>query len=668
MTDRSKTAARFEEVRRVFNRAIEHPPDQRAAVVAREAGADRALEAEVNGLLAANAPTGASLQVPTPDALAGLLDDATASMVGQRVGPYEIVRAIGFGGMGAVYEAHRADDHFRKRVAVKLIKQGMDSELAVRRFRHERQILAGLDHRNIAGLLDGGLTDDGRPYFVMEYVAGTPLTTFCNRDRLPVRARLQLFRQVVAAVQFAHQNLVVHRDLKPGNILVATDGTVKLLDFGIAKILGDDVDPDGAPLTRGGLRALTPEYSSPEMFRGEPITVAADVYSLGVVLFELLAGRRPFRLAEMTLADLERAVLHDQPPRLSDVVTDDHAHDSGAHSAADLGKSLAGEIDTIVTAALRKEPERRYHSADAFGQDIKRWLDGQPIAALPDRFAYRARKFIGRNRIPVATGSLLVASLVAGIVVTTAESRRANRERLKAEKVTEFLTEMLAAPEPTVQRRDITVAEILDSATARAARELGAEPAVQALVLSTIGHTYFGLGRTAEGTAAFKEAEQAYRRAKAKPAALVVSLNNVAGGLMNLGQYQQADSVFTEALRLHTATGQLKDTIAAFLFNNLGSLAMLRGALDTAELFQRQALEARQAFYGEDNEAVALSFHNLAVAMGSQAKYPPAESLHRSAVTIMRKIHGDDHPLTASALAGLAGVVEQQGKPGADTL
>jgi len=666
----SASQSRFDRIKDLFEQALDREPAARLEFLTQACGEDLALRDEVLDLVAAADETGAGgfLDPDTPAALAGIRDEPGGGMVGRRIGPYRITRVVGFGGMGAVYEAHRADDQFRKRVAIKLVKRGLETELTMRRFRHERQILATLDHRNIAGLLDGGVTEDGRPYFVLEYVEGVPITQYCRRLRLPVRDRLRLFRQVCTAVQFAHRNLVVHRDLKPGNILVATDGTVKLLDFGIAKILGESEDAEHAPLTRGGMRALTPEYASPEMIRGEPISVAADVYSLGVVLFELVAGRRPIRFDDKTLAGIERAVCEDLPPNPSSVATDEFAAEAGERTARALRRALEGDVDSIVLMALRKEPQRRYPSVEALSEDLHRFLGGLPVAAERDRLGYRITKFVTRNLIPVSIAGLLGVSLVGGIVLTTLQARRADRERAKAEQVADFLATMLASAEPTVQRRDVTVAEVLDSASARAKRELAGQPDVHALVQSTIGHTYLGLGRAAEAEAAFRASLVAYRRAGSGSEEVATALNNVAGAVLGQGRFEAADSLFREALAFHRQSRQPEDTTVATLLDNLGAVAHELGRFDSSEAYHRAALALRQRIHPGDHDDVAKSLNNLAVSYGMRGRFAEAESLTRSAVGMMTRLYGLDHPSTAAVLGGLGGLLDFQRKPEADSV
>jgi eukaryotic-like serine/threonine-protein kinase len=373
-----------------------------------------------------------------------------------RVGPYRLIRELGRGGMGTVYLAVRSDDVFQKRVAIKILKRGMDTDAIVRRFRNERQILASLEHPYIGGLLDGGTTSDGLPYFTMEYIEGLPIDEYADAHRLDTNARLALFRNVCAAVQYAHQNLIIHRDLKPANVLVLSDGTPKLLDFGIAKLLNPELGGATLAPTLAGLQLMTPEYASPEQVRGDTVTTATDVYSLGVLLYELLTGRRPYRLTSRSPEEIARVVCHSTPVRPSTAVTrvvefsgDDAVTGEPAVTLAEihttgfermrhvdtsrLSRRLAGDLDTIVLKALSKEPGRRYASVDQFSEDIRRHLAGLPVIARKDTLGYRTAKFVRRNRAAVAGAAAVFVALVGGIVGTAWQARAASVERTRAE-------------------------------------------------------------------------------------------------------------------------------------------------------------------------------------------------------------------------------------------
>lgn len=364
---------------------------------------------------------------------------------GQRFGAYQVIREIGRGGMGAVYLAARADDQYKKRVALKILRADINAQEVLSRFRHERQILASFDHPNIAGLLDGGSTPNGEPYFVMDYVEGTPIDQYCDSHGLTVAERITLFRQVCSAVQYVHQNLIVHRDLKPSNILVTPEGVPKLLDFGIAKILRPEMMATMVNATRAEDRVMTPAYASPEQVRGEPITTASDIYSLGVVLFELFTGRRPYRMKSNTAHELARVICDEEPDKPSTAITKtDRGTPQPAARVEELSRKrstepdrlergLKGDLDNILLKAMRKEPQRRYASVEQFSEDLHRHLANLPVSAHEDSFRYRTEKFVRRNIVPVAAGAIAVLSLLAGLIVTTIEFRQARNERALAE-------------------------------------------------------------------------------------------------------------------------------------------------------------------------------------------------------------------------------------------
>ena len=411
---------RFQRCEELFHAALPLSEQERAAFLQRSCPEDPELRSEVERLLAAHERAGDFISSPALAAEpAGSAADS--SWVGGHVGPYRIVREIGRGGMGAVYLAERADGQYEQRVALKVIKRGMDTEQVLVRFRAERQILASLDHPNIARLLDGGSTAQGVPFFAMEYIEGEPIDAWVNGRALPVDDRLRLFLQVCGAVAYAHQHLVVHRDIKPLNILVTPDGVPKLLDFGIAKVLHQGGDEATSTVT--GMRLLTPEYASPEQVEGRHATTVSDVYALGVVLYELLTGRSPYRLRSRTPLEVVEAVRTTDPERPSAV--------GGTEK---LRRRLRGDLDTILLTALRKEPARRYQSVEQFAADVRRHLDGLPVRARPDTFGYRAGKFVRRNRVPVAAGVLLALALVGGTAATAYQARVARGAQERAER------------------------------------------------------------------------------------------------------------------------------------------------------------------------------------------------------------------------------------------
>ncbi|CAA9223659.1 MAG: Serine/threonine protein kinase [uncultured Chthoniobacterales bacterium] len=414
------TPETWQRVKVVVADATDLDGDERAQFVSRACADDTALRREVESVLA---HAGERFE-RAADAMSKVAGAAEGNgLAGIRIGAYELVREIGRGGMGAVYLARRADQEYNKEVAIKLLKRGTDTDEVLRRFRAEREILARLEHPNIAQLLDGGTTQDGLPYFVMEYVAGARITDFCFASNLSIHQRIQLFLKVCAALQFAHQNLVVHRDIKPANILVTADGEPKLLDFGIAKLL----DPSDEPvdITVAERQRLTPAYASPEQVRGQPITTVSDVYALGALLYELLAGVGPHRFSNVhpAPAELLRVIAHGEPARPSVAAADPQRR-----------HRLRGDLDRILLKALRKEPAERYRGVGSFAEDLRRYLEGLPVRARPATFGYRAGKFLGRNKSGVAIAAVLVIGGIAGTVMMLMSARQAELQAKRAER------------------------------------------------------------------------------------------------------------------------------------------------------------------------------------------------------------------------------------------
>jgi serine/threonine protein kinase len=448
------TPERYKQVRDLADAALDRTGAERALFLETACGADEALRAEAASLLAAydevqdqaflNGPPMAMGTTGTGPPEGEDADDTLPA--GRRLGPYELVDVLGRGGMGVVYRAVRADDEYRHVVAVKVVRRGMATALGQRRFREERQILAGLEHPGIARLLDGGTTDEGLPYLVMEYVQGQDIDTYCDQRKLGVPERLRLFLGVCAAVHHAHRSLVVHRDIKPGNVLVTADGSPKLLDFGIARLLRTASEGPADP-TVTVARVLTPDYASPEQVRGQPVTTATDVYSLGVLLYELLSGHRPYRAGLMH--EVLAAICEEDPERPSSSVARTQKRTTGGTTVeqtpevvsgargttpAALRKTLSGDLDTIVLKALRKAPEERYASAEAFAEDVRRHLEGRPVQARPQTLSYRAGRFVARNRAAVGAAALVVVALLGGLFAATRQARIAERERALAQK------------------------------------------------------------------------------------------------------------------------------------------------------------------------------------------------------------------------------------------
>jgi serine/threonine-protein kinase len=597
---------------------------------------------------------------------------------GQVLWPWRLLCRLGGGGMSDVYLAERCDE-YQQQVAVKLVRPGLVSRADHNRLKAERQILARLNHRNIARLLDGGTTDDGIPYLVMEYVDGVPIDEYCERHQLSVRERLALFRGVCAAVHAAHQNLVIHRDLKPSNILVTRDRTLKLLDFGIAKLLGVPDLSHTIAVTHASVRLFTPGSASPEQVRGEPVTTATDVYLLGLLLYELLCGSRPFRLKELRLSEIERVICNEFPPPPS--ATLDHRAD--AHQLARLGaiararqttpsrlrRELAGDLDTIVMMAIRKEPTRRYASVDELAADIKRYDSGAPVVARHDTWRYRAEKFVRRHAVGVAVGAAMSVLLAAFAATMAVQMRRvaqtqaiAEEERQRTGEMARFLVELFDDSDPSEARGEkMTAREILERGAERIA-SLKNQPEEQATLMETIGRTYLSLG-AADKARPQLEAALATRRKLFNGDHAALSSSLAALGRLELadGRFDRASDYYTEALAMNERLfGENRVEVAQSL-QDLGELQKMKGELPAAESALRRSLALFSRLSGERSTAASSVMNELAQVLERRGDLAGAEDLYRKAILIDSATLGTDHPQVAHNLHNLAVVLQERG-------
>ena len=643
-----------------------------------DAATDPELAALVRGMLAADAAERAG-----GDDLVGVVSRAVEEVTAarstplvERLGPYRVVSMLGEGGMGAVYLAERDDDEFLQQVAIKVVRGLLDPE-RVRQFRNERQILAWLEHPNIARLLDGGTTDDGLPYLVMEHVQGRPIDRHCDARRLTVADRLRLFLVVCGAVSHAHRSLIVHRDIKPTNILVTDAGVPKLLDFGIARLALDGAGAETG-VTRAPGRMMTPDYASPEVVRGGQVTTAADVYALGVLLYELLTGRRPLRFATMSSAEIERVVCHVVPPRasLAAAADSDPPGLTGAERAAArqttparLRAELRGDLDAILSTAMAKEPGDRYASVDAFAADVQHVLAGRPIAARPPTWAYTARRFVARHRWGVGAAAAFVVTVSAAAVVMSvqatrlAEERdRTARERDTAQQVVTFLTELFEVSDPDVSAgTSVTARELLDRGAERIDDELTGQPVVQARLLGTIGGVYGSLG-VYDRAATLLERALALRRATLGPEHpdTAQSMEALAEAYRELARFDDAEAMHREALAIKRRIGDSPSSIAASL-NDLGLTLSERGKFGEAEPLLREAIDSWRRLGSGAQGDVAVGLNNLAQSLRQQGRLDEAANALDEAIAIRRQRLGNDHPLLANVLGHLGQVRNAQG-------
>ena len=655
---------RWARVKELFEAAVDLDPNERTALLDKECGGDEALRGEIESLLKSDERTDGFIEQPAFEIPRDLFpNNVEEPVVGRQFGAYQVIREIGRGGLGAVYLAARADDEYRKQVAIKLVRRGLDTEDILRRFRNERQILAQLDHPNIARLIDGGTTDDGLPYFVMEYVNGEPINAYCDANVLPTTERLKLFRKVCAAVTYAHQNLVIHRDLKPSNILVTPEGEPKLLDFGIAKLLssGDELFTQTIP----ALRVMTPEYASPEQVKGDKIMTTSDVYSLGVLLYELLTGQRPHRLKTHTPEEIARAITEQEPERPSTVYAEH------PDCRPQNPKSLRGDLDNIVLMAMRKEPARRYASVGQFSEDVRRHLEGLPVLARKDTFAYRSSKFVSRHRIGVAAAALVLLSLVGGIVATLIQVRTAGRERAKSEAISGFLQKTLNASNPDKNLSgQPTVKDLLDDASTRlATEELLDQPEVKAELQRIIGESYLSLGQYDLAQQNLNAAIQAQTRISGEDGVETLKTGVVLAALLAgaKGDYAKANKFYLAKLPRLRAE-QKKGAISAdYLGSALSGFALLRraqGDSKEAESLLREDLALRPSVSPGEKKVLRVAKAILALTLADQGKFDEAIKIVREEIAAIRRATAEENSELAANLTGLGSFLLENGQTG----
>lgn len=704
----------WDKIEALFDEVLALPPEARAARLNVIALHDPELSREVASLLGAHEEAsgffdGLSDRVVSP--LMSHLGEEPAPP--ERVGSYRIVEEVGRGGMSTVYLAERDDGHFEQQVALKLIRPVGDAADRLQRFLSERQILASLNHPHVARLLDGGVLEDGRPYFVMEYVDGHPIDRYCDAERLSLEARLRLFQVVVGAVQYAHNNLVVHRDLKPSNILVTDAGAVKLLDFGIAKLLSREENGGASSKTQTANRWLTPEYAAPEQIRGERVTTATDVYQLGVVLYKLLTGHRPYRTGQTSTYELEHAVVEEMPTRPSDVVREvEEITQSGATrritpesvvetrntELGTLRRTLSGDLDAIVLKALRKEPDERYATAEALSEDIRRYLEGRPVFARRGSISYRMRKYVSRHRGAMAAAVIGLLFLVGYAVTVTLQERKVSQQRdlarqeaRKTEEVANQLIDLFTISDANEARSDtVTARQILEAGIARVHKELDNQPELQAATLTVIGRLYerlgfyresvqlldnalalrravlraphqdiakglLYLGRARLSAGTFDEAEAPLREAVAMWEALPAFEEEKAASQIALANWLRNKGQYAEAESLYWSAYAIQQDLAdrRDLAQTISALALLKqseGEYETADSLYRAALAMQRQVLGVDNLDIVTTLVNLAVLHGDRAHFATADSLYRAAFDMQRRLLGEAHPDVAKTL------------------
>jgi serine/threonine-protein kinase len=671
----SATPDRWPEVEAALDAALGAPPEDRADIVRRICSDDETLRREVESLLAAHEAVGGVLDTSVESFAAPLLARAVSAVpaesTGMVISRYRLIEEIGRGGMGTVWLAERADGQYEQRVALKIVKRGMDTDEILARFRRERQILARLEHRNIARLLDGGVTDDGRPFFVMEHVAGEPITDACDRRGLGIDERLKLFAVVCRAVGFAHRNLVIHRDIKPSNVLVDGNGEIKLLDFGIARLLHDG--EESAPATIASPRFLTPEFASPEQNAGEPVTTASDVYQLGALLYVLLTGERPA---------------------------------SGEDRR--MPRRLRGDLETIALRALRPEPHLRYPGAEALAEDVERHLECLPIRFGGDRLAYRARKFVRRHRVGVLAGTGVLALMVALVAFDMARVRgerdRARHEADKAMETAQLMGRFLQGWSPDASDRGVVSAEkMLRDAARRAERELQGRPEMLAATLSVLGDLHTTLGEWRAADSLLARAQTVQEGLSDEPGVdLAATLARRGRLYRTLGDHERAEAALQRALSLHQSllgprhletlrvrrelailrrqeerweesedlsrdilAAMSEEDRAAWPFaletaTDLGYALFQQARFDEAIEILRPTLERQRAIFGEVHASTLFTIRALGSAHRDRGDLEEAETLYREALRIAEALYGAEHAETEAAIFVLALVLQRE--------
>jgi serine/threonine-protein kinase len=674
-------ALRKSTIDEIFTAALDLPEDEREPYVARACKGDTSLENVVRRLLLASEatchflePAGAH-QGPLWHQLSTELINGRSVQAGDRIGAYQIIRELGSGGMAVVFLARRADGQYRHDVALKIVKNGRTRDDLTLRFQQERQILASLDHPGIARLIDGGVTRDGRPVMVMELVDGEPIDAYCDHHRLTVEERLQLFAEVVQAAHYAHQNLVVHRDLKPSNILVTSAGRVKLLDFGIAKLLDHEKQQLAAPVTRTSVRVLTPEYASPEQLRGGPITTASDVYQLGLLLYKLLCGCRAYHLQGRTPSEIEQMICDQEPPPPSaalslarDAEEDgrlaDRVSELRQTRPERLRKRLKGDLDTIVLMALRKEPDRRYGTVEQLGQDIERHLAGRPVSARRSTFGYRLYKLIKRHTMAAAASISTVLLIAAVIVFYTSrladERDRARLEAEKANQVSSYLEGLFQATDSFQSRgEEISAAAMLDQKAQRIATELEDQPELQAEMKILLANIYRRLGKFDDAAGLLEQVVSARSRLagdqRVASASSMIALANV---YTNQGRLMAAEPLYIEAISSLEEELDPNDLRLADARCHLATLYLQLARVSEAEDLLRQVVTARELKLGESDPLV---LESNAALLSAQRRYDEAEPLYRKALEIRRRTLGPDHIDVAFCLRRIGRIAANQG-------
>ncbi len=662
---------RWSKVENLFDRAVELDADAQLEYLETACRGDTELLNYILDLLRASPSIDEMIEKTIIDSVGRAFADDSAQaddMRGEKIGPYQVIRLIGSGGMGMVYLAERVDQQYDQQVAIKLGRHRLVDPETILRLRNERQILADLDHPNIARLFDGGTTEEGVPYLVMEYIDGIRIDTFCDLHQLNVVERLKIFQTICTAVHYAHQNLVIHRDIKAANILVATDGTPKLLDFGIAKLI-DSAGEAADGLTREGAVLMTPANATPEQILRKPVTTATDVYALGLLLHTLLCGHRAYETDSLSPTEMAQVVCQQDVVRpslrlrqISRNAThgDDTVAGNRSTSIVRLQRQLRGDLDTIVLNALRKEPVRRYRSVSALADDISLHLRSMPIVARSDSWRYRAGKFVRRHYASVTASVLVVAMLAAFTVVLSVQNRSITKERDTAREVSRFLEDIFMAQDPAQAKgAKITADEILAAGADRIQSDLGERPEIQSTLMGTIGRVYYSLGEFEPSAELLEQALQLQIQTHGEDHPDVAAAkDDLAVTLIQRAEYSRAEKLLESAMQTNRIRGGPSSPQVAENLNNLANLYIRSGDIDRAQESIMESVDIFSELGESYGMKLAAAKATLARTLQVQGDLDRTETLLLEAIEIVGNTEGDSHPSMAYYLQNL-GVLQR---------
>ena len=663
----------WKKLSRIFDIVLTLPPEGRTDYIKRVCGDDTELESKINEMLDQLEESDQFFRerLGKNEELVKELDSLISEQIndddyfeGKSIGRWEIQELIGHGGMGRVYKVKRVDESGIKQTgALKIIHKSLLTPSHMERFRQEQQILSGLQHPNISGFIDSGITADRVPYMVMEYVEGEDILSYCNSGRLQISRRLELFIIVCKTIQHAHNSLIVHRDLKPENILVTKEGRIKILDFGIAKLLDPNLYEHSAIETQPGMRMLSLEYASPEQISGKMITTSTDLYSLGVLLSKLLIGLHPFELGSLSYKEIENMVLEKDPQRASrrySSVTDPDMTDSIADqrnsTPQSITRQLNGDLDAIIYKALHKDPDRRYASVEALVTDLERYQNDLPVFARPDTFFYRAKKFTNRNRWGIAAIAIIFLVLIGGFFTTMWQAQEAEKNAREAEQVSDFLAQIFEGSDPNrANDGSMTARELLDQGFERAQTELADEPGLQAQMLSMIGNIYSNLGLYDDAYLAVEKSVELFHEMNQRSPEMATALLRMANLEYRLSNFESAADAARQSLDLNIRLFGEDHHKTASVMNTLAMSLEEIGEKEEAYGLYYQIIDIRRN-QPDQGSNLAVNLNNLAILLQEDGRLDEADALFREAVELIEEVLGEQHPFMAYTLNGYSGV------------